>query len=397
MRTMAMRPGRPIAIALACSGVIALGVAAFTSGDGSLRRVGIVGIGVAIGAVLFSTRFGFASAFRRAAEGDFSVYRAHALMFAIASALMVPVIAAGSIFGQEVYGFATPIGIALVIGGALFGIGMQLAGGCASGTLFMLGGGDLKFAATLVFFIVGSTIGAAHIEFWRALPAFEPLVLSDADKWPTLLTQEICLLLIAALALPRARPVPRALWLGAVGLALLNAATLVVAGRPWSETYGFALWGSKIAAHLGFAPQTWAFWHGGDGLSASVFADITSLMDFSILLGAFAAAVIVGRFRPTLGGNARAWAAAAVGGLMMGYGARLADGCNIGAYFSAIASGSMSGWIWALAALAGSRIGIHLRRWATAPWRLSEVSAGDPSVAVAPLAHEMAVAEDIRR
>ena len=47
---------------------------------------------------------------------------------------------------------------------------------------------------------------------------------------------------------------------------------------------------------------------------------------------------------------------------MMGYGARLADGCNIGAYFSAIASGSFSGYVWAAAALLGSALGIRLRR-----------------------------------
>jgi hypothetical protein len=31
---------------------------------------------------------------------------------------------------------------------------------------------------------------------------------------------------------------------------------------------------------------------------------------------------------------------------MMGYGARLAYGCNIGAYFSGVASASLHGWLW---------------------------------------------------
>ena len=39
----------------------------------------------------------------------------------------------------------------------------------------------------------------------------------------------------------------------------------------------------------------------------------------------------------------------------MGYGARLAFGCNIGALFSGIASGSLHGWLWMAAALAGHR------------------------------------------
>jgi uncharacterized membrane protein YedE/YeeE len=45
----------------------------------------------------------------------------------------------------------------------------------------------------------------------------------------------------------------------------------------------------------------------------------------------------------------------------MGYGARLAFGCNIGAYFSGIASGSLHGWIWLAAALAGTYLGVILR------------------------------------
>jgi hypothetical protein len=50
-----------------------------------------------------------------------------------------------------------------------------------------------------------------------------------------------------------------------------------------------------------------------------------------------------------------------LGGLLMGYGARLSDGCNIGAYFSALASGSLSGWVWVAAAFGGSLIGLRLR------------------------------------
>ena len=49
------------------------------------------------------------------------------------------------------------------------------------------------------------------------------------------------------------------------------------------------------------------------------------------------------------------------GGLLLGYGARLAYGCNIGAYFSGVASGSLHGWLWLVAAFAGSVVGTHLR------------------------------------
>jgi uncharacterized protein len=46
---------------------------------------------------------------------------------------------------------------------------------------------------------------------------------------------------------------------------------------------------------------------------------------------------------------------------LLGYGARLAFGCNIGAFFSGIASGSLHGWVWLAAAFLGSMAGVRLR------------------------------------
>jgi uncharacterized protein len=73
-------------------------------------------------------------------------------------------------------------------------------------------------------------------------------------------------------------------------------------------------------------------------------------------MGAIAAAtVLVARRR-------RASRARAVsGGLLMRYGARIAYGCNIGAYFGGIASFSLHGWLWGLVAIVGTLAGLRLR------------------------------------
>ena len=84
-------------------------------------------------------------------------------------------------------------------------------------------------------------------------------------------------------------------------------------------------------------------------------------MNFGLLLGAFAAASLAGAMRPSPGIALRPLLAAVIGGLAMGYGARLAYGCNIGALFSGIASGSLHGWVWLLAAIPGNAIGVWLR------------------------------------
>ncbi|MNP87181.1 putative inner membrane protein [compost metagenome] len=60
----------------------------------------------------------------------------------------------------------------------------------------------------------------------------------------------------------------------------------------------------------------------------------------------------------------------------MGYGSRLAYGCNIGAYFSGIASGSVHGWLWLVAAYAGNLIGVRLRPWFFAGERRPAVLTG---------------------
>ena len=46
---------------------------------------------------------------------------------------------------------------------------------------------------------------------------------------------------------------------------------------------------------------------------------------------------------------------------MLGYGARIAYGCNIGAFFSGIASASVHGWLWLVAAFVGNMVGTRLR------------------------------------
>jgi uncharacterized protein len=91
--------------------------------------------------------------------------------------------------------------------------------------------------------------------------------------------------------------------------------------------------------------------------------DVTSVMDIGIVLGAMLAAALAGRYAPVWRVPMRSLIAAIIGGLMLGYGARLAYGCNIGAYFSGIVSGSLHGWLWLVAAFFGNVVGTRLRPW----------------------------------
>ena len=84
-------------------------------------------------------------------------------------------------------------------------------------------------------------------------------------------------------------------------------------------------------------------------------------MNVGIVLGALLASLLAGGSLPSGRSRRARWPRPLLGGLLLGYGARVAYGCNIGAYFSGIASGSLHGWLWLPAAFTGNVLGTSLR------------------------------------
>ena len=349
------------------------------------RQGALFVVGFGAGVVLYHAAFGFTSAWRRAIQtGRSAGLRAQLLMLAVTALIFLPLIADGQLWGMELRGNVRPLSMSVAAGAFLFGIGMQLGGGCASGTLFTVGGGSVRMVATLAAFIAGSALGAFHRPAWEAAaPSAGPVSLQGLLGMPGALAATLALLAAAWIVSARVERLrhgevaavsaapSRAEWLrgpwpllfGALGLAAVNVATLTLAGRPWGITSGFALWGSKALAVVGVDVASWPYWQGSAALQANVFSDITSVMNMGILLGALTAAGLAGRFAPAWRIPARSLAAALIGGLLLGYGARIAYGCNIGAFFSGVASSSLHGWLWLVAAFAGSVLGIRMRPW----------------------------------
>ncbi len=120
--------------------------------------------------------------------------------------------------------------------------------------------------------------------------------------------------------------------------------------------------GSQALHGLGVDVASWAYWSKTPQvITDSVTKDITSVMDIGIMIGALVAASAAGKFAPVWHLPLRSLMGAVVGGLLLGIGARMAYGCNIGAYFSGILSGSLHAWIWVPAAFAGNTIGVYFR------------------------------------
>jgi uncharacterized membrane protein YedE/YeeE len=351
------------------------------------KQVLLLIVGAALGLTLYHAAFGFTSAWRVfIKERRGAGLRAQMVMLAVAVVLFFPALGAGTLFGSPVTGLVAPAGVSVVFGAFIFGIGMQLGGGCASGTLFTVGGGNARMLITLLFFIIGSLIATHHVDWWFSLPSFPATsIVKSFGVLPALIASLAVFALIAFvtfklekhrhgeleapvssdhIGLRRFLRGPWPLVWGAIALALLNYATLALAGRPWGITSAFALWGAKVASGLGVDVGSWVFWQmpaNAKALAAPVWEDITTVMDIGIMLGALLAAGLAGRFAPSLKIPARSIVAAVIGGLLLGYGSRLAYGCNIGAYFSGIASGSLHGWLWLVAAYIGNVAGVRMR------------------------------------
>jgi len=342
-------------------------------------------LGAALGITLFHSSFSFAASWRAfVMRGEGEGIRAQLLLLACASVLFIPTLAAGHVFGQPVSGSVAPLSVSLLAGACLFGIGMQLGGACGSGTLYLAGSGNVRMMVTLAFFVLGSLVATAHVPWWFARPGIDGIDLIGRLSAPQ--TIAVQLLVLGALALvtlyleplaprPRRVPPPRRGWsrvargpwplaAAALMLAVLELLTLAIAGHPWSITYGFTLWGAELAMALGLDLGGWEFWswpYHRNALAAGIFANTTSVMDMGLLLGALLAAVLRGGPAAAMRVPLPALAAAAIGGLLMGYGARLSFGCNIGAFVAGVISTSAHGWVWFAAALAGTALGARLR------------------------------------
>ena len=154
-------------------------------------------IGVGLGATLMHAAFGFTGGWRQMIRERRSTgVRAQILLVILTSALFFPIL--GQFFPNiNAQAALAPFGVSVLVGAFIFGIGMQLGGGCGSGTLFTVGQGQLDMLITLAFFIIGSTIGTAHLHWWLALPSLGAISLIEAFGWvPALMMQTTCLVIL---------------------------------------------------------------------------------------------------------------------------------------------------------------------------------------------------------
>ena len=356
-------PERGPVVLMATAGLVLAVLVVLDTGP---RGVALFALGGALGAVFLGFQYGFASAWRRfLVAGEATGLAAHFLLIGLCALVFL----SAPSLGLAAAGSVAPVSVSLVIGAFIFGIGMQLANGCGSGVLFSFGGGSGRMMVALPFFVFGSLVGSFLLPSaleWGSLGQ-KPIAIAGNAVATTVFN----LALIAPvgggffwLARRRGEAMPRRLIAGTVTIAVLCWLVFALSGHPWGVTFGFTLWGAKIAAALGVPVENYAFWQWPGprrALEHSVLADVSSLMDFGMVLGAGAMAAVSGGLRRQDWPPFRQLVGAALGGVLMGIGARLGFGCNIGAFLAGIASGSLHGWIWFVMAMAGSWVGIRAR------------------------------------
>ncbi|WP_448859694.1 YeeE/YedE thiosulfate transporter family protein [Corynebacterium propinquum] len=256
--------------------------------------------------------------------------------------------------------------LAVVVGGFIFGLGIVLAGGCASGTWYRSGEG-----------LVGSWV--ALIFYGLSAAAMRTGPLAGFNDWLSETTVE-------------ATTVPEALglspWIFVAGLSLLTffsaryfilkdrARPKVTLDRPWYQrsiglytagaligVLAIVAWPLSIAAgregSLGITSPTASLFQWTVAGNNSVINWGTMLV-LGLLVGAFVSAKVAGEFRIRIP-DKKSMLTAIPGGAMMGVGASLAGGCTVGNGMVQTALFGFQGWVALLFIALG--VGVAAKLW----------------------------------
>jgi len=358
--------------------------------------------GLGFGFVLQRGRFCFASAFRdlfllchgRNMKGVLVGLAVGSIGFGLVMSRQVPMTFLGILPPSA---NVLPVGVHTALGGVLFGVGMVLAGGCVSGNLYRMGEG---YGASWVAFagLMGGLIASAFTWNWWWDNGISTAPVYWLPTWlghPGALV--VTLLALAAvfvgvlviehragMVVPRTprnpvaaetvgaelRSVARTVFVD--GWAIIPAGAvlgglnvlLFTAQEPWGFTGEVSRWSIAAASLVNLAPPAL---DGVANLPGCVFVPSDgSFFNHMLFLvvgmwfGSFAGALGAGEFKVRIPKRRARYAQSLGGGVLMGHGAGIGMGCTIGAFFSAIPSLAVNGWVFALFLGAGAWIGTQM-------------------------------------
>lgn len=370
-------------------------------------------MGMAIGYTLVRGSFGFGGCFNRFfINGSAKLMKAAMWMFFLSATVSAIVVYANpSAFDLRI----NPISIGTIAGGFLFGCGMAFSRAGASGILPDLAESPSRAGISLLFFCFGFVLGypLLNSQTWLEVSmistgANNGVYFPDLFKFDgkngylggLLLTAAICVFVgmlcclyenkrknrgtyipyQAEILQEKARrekhknmyqklfASPWQLSTFVVIMAILYGIMLEKTKLGWIAAAAYGTWGMQILALVGVAAGDIAAL---TGVSESefltpFFQNQLSVQNFAIALGAFVAMLTSGRliayYKAEWKISFKDFILYAVGGTIMGIGARLANGCNAGALYTPIANMSLSGWVVFACAFLGAFVGNKLKK-----------------------------------
>lgn len=377
-------------------------------------------VGVGLGYALTRAYTGFAGSVNRAFNtGSTKLMRTLMFLFFISALLTTAFLFKADPASYDLW--INPINFGLILGAILFGFGMSFSSCCASGVLTDLITGLPRALITLIFFGLGVFLGfpiqntAGWVKnSWFSTPVGEKLsggvFLPDLFKWDGLEGYLGALVLMALFCgivvfisyrYERSRKKnntytghsmekvqdenevldtknyellsettynrlfvkPWTLVQGAVVISVLFALLMGITKAGWGASTPYGLWFGKFLMIFGISPESLASFTQMPAKAYIVpfFEHAVSVQNFGILIGTSIYLLTAGKFKKTFMSEmhitVREVLLFALGGITMGLGTRLANGCNVGALYTPIANFSLSGWIFLIFMVVGGIVG----------------------------------------
>ncbi|WP_279156129.1 selenium metabolism membrane protein YedE/FdhT [Obesumbacterium proteus] len=164
-----------------------------------------------------------------------------------------------------------------------------------------------------------------------------------------------------------------------IAAGILSTYYFGITGTFWAVTGEFTRWGGHVLQLFGAHPEQWGYFK-VIGLDGSPLDRIDGMMVIGMFGGCFAAALWANNVKLRMPQHRIRIFQAVLGGMIAGFGARLAMGCNLAAFFTGIPQFSLHAWFFALATAVGSYFGARftLLPMFRIPVKLQKVSAASP-------------------
>ncbi len=310
-----------------------------------------------------------------------------------------------------------PINLGLILGGLMFGFGMSLSSCCASGIMSDMASETPKALITMFFFGLGVVIGMPFdtktwvtesvIKVGDKNGVFFPdlfkgsnvnmylggilvtalivgVIIALSYKYEAyrkakgtlgVVPSERRVELLAQEELPTEKKAlgsyiynklfvnPWSLYTGGLIIAILFLTMYGATKGGWGASGPFGNWSAKVLMMFGVSAESLATYtsKAPEFFTGSIFENGIGIQNMGIAVGAFVYLLTSGQFSKTAQNFFNVpkfqWLLYILGGLTMGIGTRMSQGCNAGALYTPAAQMSLSGWVFLLALIGGGIVG----------------------------------------